>query len=157
MQAGMANQASDAIASFGERVKNPEHYYELLLVSCERLFDNEIEQHAFEDQIRYMFGTKVCFFALSSTTEGAEYFWQEAYRIFTVDKLIGGIIKQVQAIIADSRSQELLEILKRERSLANFTSQDQINSRRGTEKILGPDENLFRIDWVSLMEFCSFE
>lgn len=64
--------------------------------------------------------------------------------------MIGGIIKQVQAIIADTRSQELLEILKRERSLANFTSQDQISSRRGAEKILGPDENLFRIDWVSL-------
>jgi len=59
----------------------------------------------------------------------------------------------VQAIIVDSRSQELLEILKRERSLANFTSQDQINSRRGTEKILGPDENLFRIDWVNMMDF----
>ncbi|KAF5351246.1 hypothetical protein D9756_008445 [Leucocoprinus leucothites] len=131
IQAGMANQASDAIAGFGERAKSPEHFYELMLVSCERLFDNEIEQHAFEDQMRYMFGTK------------------EAYRIFTVDKVIGGIIKQVQAIIADSRSQELLEILKRERSLANFTSQDQINSRRGAEKILGPDENLFRIDWLS--------
>lgn len=55
----MASQAQDAISSFGDRAKNPEHYYELLLVSCERLFDNEIEQHAFEDQTRYMFGTKV--------------------------------------------------------------------------------------------------
>lgn len=59
----------------------------------------------------------------------------------------------MQVIIADSRSQELLEILKRERSLANFTSQDQINSRRSTEKILGPDENLFRIDWVNIIDF----
>lgn len=67
-----------------------------------------------------------------------------------MDKVIGGIIKQVQSIIADSRSQELLEILKRERSLASFTSQDQINSRRSAEKILGPDENLFRVDWVSV-------
>ncbi|KXN85581.1 Paired amphipathic helix protein pst1 [Leucoagaricus sp. SymC.cos] len=131
IQAGMASQAQDTITSFGEKVKNPEHLYELLLASCERLFDNEIEQHAFEDQIRFMFGTK------------------EAYKIFTVDKVIGGIIKQVQAIIADSRSQELLEILKRERSLASFTSQDQINSRRSAEKILGPDENLFHIDWLS--------
>lgn len=153
MQAGMANQASEAITSFGERAKNPEHYYEFLLVSLERLFDNEIEQHAFEDQIRYMFGTKVCFIVSSLTIEGVEQFRQEAYRIFTVDKLIGGIIKQVQVIIADSRSQELLEILKRERSLANFTSQDQINSRRSTEKILGPDENLFRIDWVNMIDF----
>jgi paired amphipathic helix protein Sin3a len=29
------------------------------------------------------------------------------------------------------------------------TTQDQINSRRNAEKVLGPDENLFRIDWVS--------
>lgn len=59
ISAGMANQAHDAIAGFGERAKNPETFYELLLVSCERLFDNEIEQHAFEDQMRFMFGIKV--------------------------------------------------------------------------------------------------
>jgi len=63
----MANQASETITNFGERAKNPEHYYEFLLVSLERLFDNEIEQHAFEDQMRYMFGTKVCFIVSSLT------------------------------------------------------------------------------------------
>ena len=42
-----------------ERSGSEEHYYELLLESLERLFDNEIEQHVFEDQMRYMFGTKV--------------------------------------------------------------------------------------------------
>ena len=36
-----------------------EHSYELLLESCELLFDNEVEQQVFEDQMRYMFGTKV--------------------------------------------------------------------------------------------------
>lgn len=55
----------------------------------------------------------------------------------------------MQAIVSDTRSQELLENLKRERSVASFTSQDQINSRRSAEKILGPDENLFRVDWVN--------
>jgi paired amphipathic helix protein Sin3a len=35
------------------------HFYEVLLESCERLFDNEIEQHVFEDQMRHIFGTKV--------------------------------------------------------------------------------------------------
>ena len=38
---------------------NAGHYYEMLLASCERLFSNEIEQHAFEDQMRAAFGTKV--------------------------------------------------------------------------------------------------
>lgn len=55
---------------------------------------------------------------------------------------------QVQTVFADSKSQDLLEILKKERALANPTTQDQINSRRNAEKVLGPDENLFRIDWV---------
>ena len=35
------------------------HFYEYLLVACERLFDNEIDQQSFEDVARYMFGTKV--------------------------------------------------------------------------------------------------
>jgi len=48
------------IASNGVDVAvNIGHYYEMLLASCERLFSNEIEQHAFEDQMRVAFGTKV--------------------------------------------------------------------------------------------------
>ncbi|EDR09492.1 Sin3 protein [Laccaria bicolor S238N-H82] len=108
-----------------------EHYYEFMLESCERLFDNELKQHAFEDQMRGMFGTK------------------NAYQLFTIDKLVGTIVKQVQAVFLDSKSQDLLEILKRERSLNSRTTQDQINSRRNAEKVLGPDENPFRIDWLS--------
>ena len=36
-------------------------YYELMLETCERLFDNQIEQLAFEDQMREMFGLHACF------------------------------------------------------------------------------------------------
>ncbi|KAJ6607345.1 hypothetical protein B0H10DRAFT_2071870 [Mycena sp. CBHHK59/15] len=115
--------------NLGERAANAEHFYDLLLESCERLFDNEVEQHAFEDQMRYMFGIK------------------EAYKIFTVDKVIGSLIKQVQVLFGDGKSQDLLEVLKRERALASPTTQDLINSRKNAEKVLGPDENLFRVDW----------
>ncbi|KIK69789.1 hypothetical protein GYMLUDRAFT_34188 [Collybiopsis luxurians FD-317 M1] len=107
------------------------HYYDVLLQNCERLFDNEIEQGAFEDQMRLMFGIK------------------HAYKIFTIDKLIGAIIKQVQVVFSDPKSQELLEILKRDRAVVSPTTQDQINNRRNTEKVLGPDENLFRVDWLT--------
>ncbi|KAG5651812.1 hypothetical protein H0H81_007335 [Sphagnurus paluster] len=121
--------------NLGDRATVTEHYYDLLLESLERLFDNEIEQLAFEDQMRFMFGTKA-----SSLNEG--------YKAFTFDKVIGALIKQVQAVFADPKSQDLLEILKKERSLVSPTTQDQINSRRNAEKVLGPDENLFRIDWL---------
>ncbi|KAG6865545.1 hypothetical protein C0991_001549 [Blastosporella zonata] len=113
-----------------DRAGKAEHLYDWFLESVERLFDNEIEQHVFEDQMRSMFGTK------------------EAYKSFTIDKVIGAIIKQVQGVFADPRSQDILEILKKERSLVSPTTQDQINSRRNAEKVLGPDENLFRIDWL---------
>ncbi|KAE9392487.1 hypothetical protein BT96DRAFT_944593 [Gymnopus androsaceus JB14] len=107
------------------------HFYDILLQSCERLFDNEIEQIAFEDQMRFMFGIK------------------DAFKIFTIDKLIGVIIKQVQLVFSDPKSQDLLEILKRDRAMASYTTQDQINNRRSAEKVLGPDENLFRVDWLT--------
>ncbi|EMD34640.1 hypothetical protein CERSUDRAFT_116814 [Gelatoporia subvermispora B] len=106
------------------------HFYDLMLESCEKLFDNELEQHIFEEQMRYMFGTK------------------DAYKIFTVDKLVGAIVKQIQQVLSDQKSQELYDLLKRERDLPSPTTQDQINNRRNTEKVIGPDENLFRMDWL---------
>ena len=55
---------------------------------------------------------------------------------------------QVQTILMDPKSQELLELLKKERVYGTLSTQDQINSRQHAERIMGPDENLFRMDWV---------
>ncbi|KAG1721864.1 uncharacterized protein EDB91DRAFT_1064220 [Suillus paluster] len=118
------------LAQLDDRAAHADHFYELMLESCERLFDNEIEAHVFEEQMRYMFGVK------------------DAYRIFTIDKVIGSLIKQVQLVLADARSQELFELLKRDRALQAPTIQDQLNSRRFAENVLGPDENIFRVDWL---------
>lgn len=74
----MANQPSESTAAtaaskiikastipqfvqLDERITHAEHYYDLILESCERLFDNEIDQHAFEEQMRFMFGYRVSF------------------------------------------------------------------------------------------------
>ncbi|KAI0687713.1 hypothetical protein BC835DRAFT_1376116 [Cytidiella melzeri] len=113
------------IAKLGDRRADAIHFYELLLGSCEKLFDNEVEQHVFEDQMRYMFGIE----------------------IFTIDKLVGAIVKQVQTILADVRSQDLFDLLRKERELISPSTQDLINCRKHTERILGPDENLFRLVW----------
>ncbi len=40
-------------------------YYEYMLETCERLFDNQVEQLAFEDQMREMFGLHARFPFLS--------------------------------------------------------------------------------------------
>jgi paired amphipathic helix protein Sin3a len=47
------------MSKLGERGTDAAHFYDLLLESCEKLFDNELEQTAFEDQLRYMFGIHV--------------------------------------------------------------------------------------------------
>ena len=70
LAASMANEPSRVgegkmpsianITKLDERAAHAEHFYDLMLESCERLFDNEIEQHVFEEQMRYMFGVKVC-------------------------------------------------------------------------------------------------
>ena len=54
-----------------------EYFYGHLLESCEKLFDNLIDQAMFEDTVRFMFGMK-------------------AYNVFTLDKVIGALIKQVR-------------------------------------------------------------
>ncbi len=70
--------------------------------------------------------------------------------LFLNDSILS--VRQVQVILADSKSQELLETLKRDRSIPSLTTQDYLNSRHNAEKVLGPDENLFRIDWVSCFD-----
>ncbi|KAI1788076.1 hypothetical protein LXA43DRAFT_1161851 [Ganoderma leucocontextum] len=118
------------LAKLGNRLDQSSHYYDLMLESCEKLFDNELELPAFEEMMRYMFGLK------------------HTFKLFTVDKLIGALIKQVQTILSDPKSQDLYELLRREREIPSPTTQDLINCRRNTERVLGPDENLFRIDWL---------
>ncbi|KAJ3535574.1 hypothetical protein NMY22_g6425 [Coprinellus aureogranulatus] len=71
-------------------------------------------------------------------------------RIFTVDKVCGAIVKQMQIIQTEKKNEELLEIMRKERSLVLPTTQDLKNNRRNAEKVLGPDENMFRMDCVWL-------
>ncbi|KAJ8473776.1 hypothetical protein ONZ51_g7657 [Trametes cubensis] len=126
----VSKNIQDDLAKLGSRINHASQFYDLMLESCEKLFDNELEQHVFEEIMRYMFGMK------------------HAYKLFTVDKVIGALIKQVQVILSDPKSQELYDLLRREREITSPTTQDLINCRRNTERVLGPDENLFRVDWL---------
>ena len=69
--------------------------------------------------------------------------------MFTIDKVVSSFLKQVQSILSD-KSIRLCDGLKRERDLATLTLQDQEDLRMNAEKVIGSDENLFRIDWVRL-------
>ncbi|KAF9055963.1 hypothetical protein BJ165DRAFT_1429814 [Panaeolus papilionaceus] len=104
--------------------------YMYLLTACEKLFDSELDQGTFEEHMRWFFGTK-------------------AYTLFTLDKLITALIKQVQTIQGDNRCQELWSLLKSAQNSKNKTTQDIIRYRREAERHVGQDDHLYRIQWVS--------
>lgn len=58
-------------------------------------------------------------------------------------------VKQSQTSISDSRSSELLDLLLADRGHPDrSTSQQQTFYRTQAESALGPDENLYRIEWI---------
>jgi paired amphipathic helix protein Sin3a len=148
-------------------------YYELMLETCERLFDNQIEQLAFEDQMREMFGLHARRFLLSGplSLRLTQSDTQDAYKIFTIDKVLASLVKhvnfsrralalkktyldsdgklQVQIWEQDQKLEKIAKLLWDERRLEAPTVEDHRKFRQQTEEILGPEESLFRIDWVS--------
>ena len=55
----VSKNIQDDLAKLGSRINHASQFYDLMLESCEKLFDNELEQHVFEEIMRYMFGMKV--------------------------------------------------------------------------------------------------
>lgn len=119
-----------AAAPFLETGANPiAHFYAHLLDQCEKLFDNDVDAATFEENIRYMYGT-------------------QAYPAFTLDKVIAGLVKQVISILTDSKSQDLVELLKADREAKMTSTKQQIAYRMAAEGILSADENMYKIDWL---------
>lgn len=106
------------------------NFYRHLLDQCEKFFDAEIDERTFEENLRYLFGIS-------------------AYKAYTMDKLAAAIIKQTQAILSDTKSQELWALLQRDRATERTTVKQQIAYRIQAERVLAPDENLYMISWVS--------
>ncbi|SCV74211.1 BQ2448_6643 [Microbotryum intermedium] len=110
---------------------NPaEHYYDHLLDLAEKLFEGDIDQQTYEEQLRFMAGIK-------------------AYPLYTLDKLIGGVIKHVHVANSDAKSQDLTALLEKDRAGLCSTSRQMIAYRNEAEAIIGSDDNLYRIEWVS--------
>ena len=55
----MNEPADQKLAEIQRRPSPAAYFYPFLLESCERLFDNAIDQQTFEEITRHMFGTKV--------------------------------------------------------------------------------------------------
>ncbi|KAG9041544.1 Transcriptional regulatory protein sin3 [Tulasnella sp. UAMH 9824] len=131
LRMGLADAVGPGASRLINSGPNPaSQFYEHLLECCEQLFDAEMDQSTFEDHMRFMFGIR-------------------AYHLFTIDKVVGSVIKQVQAVLSDVKNKELLTLLRRERTSAKpFSIQEQINARRTAEHMIGPEENLYRVTWL---------
>ncbi|EIW72890.1 hypothetical protein TREMEDRAFT_59052 [Tremella mesenterica DSM 1558] len=128
VEMGLADPES---TNFGvEAGENPARYfYGHLLSMAEKLFDAEIDTNTFEETLRIMFQT-------------------QAYTMFTLDRLLGSIVKQAQTIIGDIKSQELFSLLERDREQERTSTRQQIAYRMSAEGLLAADENLFRMEWL---------
>ncbi|KXN88887.1 Paired amphipathic helix protein pst1 [Leucoagaricus sp. SymC.cos] len=102
--------------------------YMYLIHACDKLFDNELDQATFEEHMRWFFGNK-------------------AYLLFTVDKLITALVKQVQTILIDTKCQELWSLLQAAQGSEAITRQDIVRYRREAERHVGQDDNLYKLQW----------
>ena len=96
--------------------------------------------------------------------------------MFTIDKVLASLVKhvntsralyktywiltgnfQVQIWEQDQKLEKIAKLLWDERRLEAPTVEDHRKFRQQAEEILGPEESLFRIDWVSTQPFFLFE
>lgn len=132
---------------------HPSKYYPALLDLIEKLFDGDsIDQNMYEECIRFMFGI-------------------EGYVVFTIDKVLGGLVKMAQSIISDSKCSELQSLLHKDRSAKEVPTpattsaststaaaeqrdaqakayRHQIAMRMSAECLVGKEESLFRVGWT---------
>ncbi|KAJ7201426.1 histone deacetylase complex, SIN3 component [Mycena pura] len=111
----------------------PNVVYMYLLDACEKVFDNELDQATFEEHMRWFFGEK-------------------AYHLFTIDKVIMALVKQVQTIVGDNKCQELWTLLQSTNASATdgvvLSDSDIVRYRREAERHVGQDDHLYRLEWV---------
>ncbi|KAI7870014.1 hypothetical protein BDF14DRAFT_1950982 [Spinellus fusiger] len=106
-------------------------YYTALLTVIDRFFEGELDQIVFEESVRYIFVT-------------------EAYTMFTIDKLVLAIIKQIQTVTIDTKSVELIKLFRGDQSLDTVSPRTLSVYRLRAEDVIGSDENLYRINLNTL-------
>jgi len=99
-----------------------------LLKDINNFINNEMDFNEFEDKTR-------------------ELFWTSGYLIFTVDKLVQSIIKQLQSIVSDPKSMELITIFGRDREKRTTGPRQEALYRLCAEQLI-QDENVYRIEQV---------
>ncbi|KAF9185223.1 Transcriptional regulatory protein sin3 [Haplosporangium sp. Z 11] len=94
----------------------------------QKVFDGELEANVFEDRARHIFATK-------------------AYIVFTLDKVVAALLKQVHTIVIDQRCNELIAMFVKDRQHEKNSRRQQIIYRMQADAVVG-DENLYKIEYA---------
>lgn len=115
------------LADMGLQFESNDCYGQLLNLS-EKLIEGEVEHQSFEEAIRQAYRNR-------------------AYKFYTIDKVVQGLVKHIHLIVSEAKTSETLMLFQTDRQQPTSDIKQQINYRTQVKKIIGADENMFRIDW----------
>ncbi|KAJ8327725.1 hypothetical protein QVD99_003749 [Batrachochytrium dendrobatidis] len=101
--------------------------YSELLKNIQAFSCNAMDAVDFEDRARNMF-------------------WTSGYLIFTVDRLISSIVKQMQLIISDPKSMDLISLFYRDHERPSTSSRQEAMYRLSAETLI-QEENVYRLEF----------
>ncbi|ORY80409.1 hypothetical protein BCR37DRAFT_369309 [Protomyces lactucae-debilis] len=104
------------------------NHYQQLLALAEQLIEGTTDQASFEDMLRYIYGTK-------------------AFKVYTIDKLVGLMAKQIQSIVNEEKNVAQTQAFTKDRVKQIITPREQIIYRIQTETTIGQNEQLYRHEW----------
>lgn len=107
-------------------------YYETLLDLIDKFFEGDVDQQSFEECSRYIFGTK-------------------AYLVFTIDKLVHILAKQIHTLVTDDIS---IALLSGDRLFDLASTKSVFDYNKQAEELVGKDENVYQANFVSIQMEC---
>ncbi|CAI2174413.1 5664_t:CDS:10 [Funneliformis geosporum] len=103
--------------------------YTVMIELIEKQFDGDMELPTFEESLRYIYGTK-------------------AYIMFTVDKLVQNMTKQMQMLVSDAKSNTLINLFENNKQQQEQSSvRSHIMYQLHANNTIGYDEHTYRIDY----------
>lgn len=130
------------------REKFPElgkDFYRSLLFLLKQLLYGDLEPAVFEEQTRFMFGN-------------------DAYAVYTFDKLIQTIVKQAQAVLVDPACEQLIRLFDSWKDVKSTktpagTKLSEYSLRLAAENLIAanPKDSLFRIEYLPKLGRMGFQ
>ncbi|EPZ36097.1 Paired amphipathic helix domain-containing protein [Rozella allomycis CSF55] len=100
-----------------------EEYYSTLKKLIKDFVANRIDANQFEDQVRFMFGT-------------------ESFILFTMDKLVQSLSRQIQILENDPKSEQLIALFDQENDSDKTSFRSDYSFRSAADSVIGDEKEL---------------